>query len=194
MCTKPSNLSSHGGVIKAVPTKQNELNRFPRPGESVLGSGKILPPPRAGARAVSNGLSAAWPSVGQCHTLGNAVAGVCPTLTRTTLPDCSVEEHRGCSHTREELSAWKSPSFLSTPGYFCFADLVSAANGHLSLQQEFTKPGRWVITNTQPLAKPTAALHKALRWLHSHGTEHPLLTLTLCRAAAERNHRCQSCM
>lgn len=44
VCTKPSNLSSHGGVIKAVPTKQNELNRFPRPGESVLGSGKILSP------------------------------------------------------------------------------------------------------------------------------------------------------
>lgn len=89
VCTKPSNLSSHGGVIKAVPTKQNELIRFPRPGESVLGSGKILFPPCAGAGAVSDGLSPAWPSVGQCHALlpalqegrkpGNAVAGVCTT-------------------------------------------------------------------------------------------------------------------
>lgn len=69
VCTKLSNLSSHGGVIKAVPTKQNELNRFPRPGESVLGSGKILFPLCAGAGAVSDVLSPAWPSVGQCHTL-----------------------------------------------------------------------------------------------------------------------------
>lgn len=66
VCTKTSNLSSHGGVIKAVPTKQKELKCFPRPGKSVLGSGKILSP---GARAVSDGLSPAWPSMGQCHTL-----------------------------------------------------------------------------------------------------------------------------
>lgn len=59
MCTKPSNLSSHGGVIKAVPTKQKELNRFPRPGKSVLGTGKMLPP-CAGAGAVSAELSPAW--------------------------------------------------------------------------------------------------------------------------------------
>lgn len=66
VCTKPSNLASHGGVVKAVPTKQKELKRFPRPGKSVLGSGKIL---SLGARAVSDGLSPAWPSMGQCHTL-----------------------------------------------------------------------------------------------------------------------------
>lgn len=44
VCIKPSNLSSHGGVIKAVPTKQNEQSCFPRLGKSVLGSGKILSP------------------------------------------------------------------------------------------------------------------------------------------------------
>lgn len=97
VCTKPSNLSSHGGVIKAVPTKQKELKRFPRPGKSVLGSGKILSP---GAGAVSDGLSPAWPSMGQCHTLllcltGGWKAGKSwempwqgfAALVSTTLPD-----------------------------------------------------------------------------------------------------------
>lgn len=100
VCTKPSNLSSHGGVIKAVPTKQNELNRFPRPGESVLGSGKILSPP-----ALEPELSAmcsalpgpAWVNATRSSSAlqegekpGNAVAVACTILVSTMLPDFPV--------------------------------------------------------------------------------------------------------
>lgn len=157
VCIKPSNLSSHGGVIKAVPTKQNEQSCFPRPGESLLGSGKILFP-RAGARAVSDALSPALPSVGQCHTFllcvtggwkarshggrGLHHAGVLRAVEHCCLGSARFPcaPARGCSHAGEE-------PFPSTAGYFWFTDLVCAANGCLSLQREFTKAGRWVTAN-----------------------------------------------
>lgn len=129
---------------------------------------------------------------------GNAMAGVCTMLVCTTLPDFRAlwRGASGCSHAGEELSVWRSPCFPSTPRYFRFTDLVSAVNECLSLQREFTKPGRRFITNTQSQANPTgvtAALQKAVCWLYSHGRVQPLLTLTQRGAAVERKCGCQGC-
>ena len=116
VCTKPSNLSSHGGVIKAVPTKQNELNCFPRPGESVLGSGKNPFPPALEPElsAVCSALPGpAWVNATRSSSAlregrkpGSTVAGVCTMLVCTTLP-VLWRGASGCSHAGEEFGAWR---------------------------------------------------------------------------------------
>lgn len=167
VCIKPSNLSSHGGVIKAVPTKQNEQSCFPRLGKSVLGSGKILSP---ALELEPSEMCSAQPCPAQhgsvplllCLTGGQTArrsvgSGLHHAGVLCWISPCSSEAS-GCSRTGEE-------PFPSTPGSFCFTDLGSAANEHLRLQQEFTKAGRWVTVNTQPWDSPTcvrAALLKAL--------------------------------
>lgn len=166
VCIKPSNLSSHGGVIKAVPTKQNEQSCFPRLGKSVLGSGKILSP---ALELEQSEMCSAQPcpaqhgSVPRTPPLPYRRADSQEKCWKWFAPRCWISpcssEASGCSRTGEE-------PFPSTPGSFCFTDLGSAANEHLRLQQEFTKAGRWVTVNTQPWDSPTcvrAALLKALR-------------------------------
>lgn len=109
VCTKPSNLSSHGGVIKAVPTKQNELNCFPRPGESVLGSGKNPSSPLCWSQSCQQWAQRCLAQRGSMpHARERCGRGLPHADMQTTLPDFPVL----CGGASGLLPRWRGAQCL----------------------------------------------------------------------------------